>query len=686
MRHYTLVMLGLMIALCGHAQVDGLSKRSDSLLLQLGQAQEDSVKADMYTALHELYLNHDPVEAMAYARRSLAYNRAMGDSVRIGLSYGDIMNAHFVAGSHSDSLLAYLQSMEAACTAANDSNLMVELYWGYAMYYGNIGESDKQMEHYLKALEVVRSYAPSAEQEAMLLNNIGSTLYTQEKVAAALAYFEQALALAENSVTKADMLQNCATLYEELGRSADTVEQYYEEALSLYRQAHDNGGIALVLLKKGRRLDAKGQFEAAMGLYREAEELIEAYDIGHMWYKMYRTLALHHQTRGNYREVVRYAKAAISVVETQQNYFNTATVYETLHNAYAELGDYEAAYAALYNWTRLQDTLQSQEMQQRTEELETKYQAEQKEIQNQLLKAQQANAEKSIRNRNLVIAVALLLLLLALGWLGAVLLSARKKREYKEALEATVDKRTEDLQRANQELEQANYELRSFSYIASHDIKEPIRNIGNYAGLINHRLPKPQRTAFRDYFEIIESSVQQLYTLAEDFTAYISLSKTSAFQLKTVELQELMQRVGAIVQPLIEQKGGDLHVGALPPIRSNDSLLFIALKNLVENGLKYNESATPQVEVSYRKASGYHLIAVTDNGMGIEPAYQKQIFQMFKRLHSRDVYEGSGIGLALVELAAQKLDGRVELESTLGEGSTFTLYVPVAAGNGQPGE
>jgi len=180
--------------------------------------------------------------------------------------------------------------------------------------------------------------------------------------------------------------------------------------------------------------------------------------------------------------------------------------------------------------------------------------------------------------------------------------------------------------------------------------------------------------------------VQQLYTLAEDFTAYISLSKTSAFQLKTVELQELMQRVIAIVQPLIEQKQGEVHMEALPPIRSNDSLLFIALKNLVENGLKYNESAAPRVEVCHRQVSGYHLITVTDNGMGIEPAYQKQIFQMFKRLHSRDVYEGSGIGLALVELAAQKLDGRVELESTLGEGSTFTLYVPVAAGNGQPGE
>jgi signal transduction histidine kinase len=679
-------MLGLLIALFGHAQVDGLSKRSDSLLLQLDQAQTDRAKADLNTALHELYLKHDPFEAMAYARRSLAYNRAMGDSARVGLSYGDIMNAHFVAGSHSDSLLAYLQPMEAACTAANDSSLLVEIHWGYAMYYGNIGQPDKQMEHYLKALEVTRSYAPSAEQEAMLLNNIGSTLYTQEKVAAALSYFEQALALAENSVAKADMLQNCATLYEELGRSADTIEQYYEEALNLYRQEHDNGGIALVLLKKGRRLDAKGQFEAAMGLYREAEELIEAYDIGHMWYKLYRTLAQHHQTRGNYREVARYAKAAIAVVETQQNYFNTATVYEMLHEAYAELGDYEAAYAALYNWTRLQDTVQNDMMRQRTEELETKYQAEQKEMQNQLLKAQQANAEKSIRNRNLIIAVALLLLLLALGWLGAVLLSARKKREYKEQLEATVDKRTKDLQQANQELEQANYELRSFSYIASHDIKEPIRNIGNYAGLINRRLPKPQRTAFQDYFEIIESSVKQLYTLAEDFTEYISLSKTSAFQLKAVELEELMRRVEAIVQPLIEQKRGVVRVGELPKIRTNDSLLFIALKNLVENGLKYNESAIPCVEVSYRQAKGQHLIVVKDNGMGIEPAYQQQIFQMFKRLHSREAYQGSGIGLALVELAAQKLNGRVELESTLGEGSTFTLYVPVGEGKAQAGE
>lgn len=677
MRNYTLTLLGVLLGTLAYSQSSGLSFRSDSLLQSLEQVEDDSIRADIYSILHELYLYHEPYQAMEYGHKGLFYSRRASDSLRVGKAYSNIMNAHYIAGSHTDSLLACLTAMEAAFQSAADSSLLTDIYWGYATYYGNIGIADKQMEYYLKALEIVRKHSPSVEQEAKLLNNIGSTLYPQGRVEEALSYFEDALALAENSVVKADMLQNCATLYDELGRSPDKVGAYYDQALAIYREENDNSGIALVLLKKGLRLDAKGQYEAAMSMYQEAQQLIEAYGIGNMWYKMYRTMAQHYETTGNYREVISYAQSAIGIIEAQRNYFNTATVYEMLHRAYAELGDYEEAYRALQGWTRLQDTVQNQLMKERTEELVTQYKAEQKEMENRLLKAQQANAQKSIRNRNLVLALALLFLLLTLGWLGAILVSARKKREYQEQLEKTVDERTRDLQRANQDLEQANYELRSFSYIASHDIKEPIRNIGNYAGLINQRLPESKQAEFKDYFAIIESSVQQLYTLAEDFPSYINLSKKSTFELKEVNLSELLLRVKAIVQPLIDQKQGQLLWNDLPQIHSNDSLLFIALKNLVENGLKYNASPSPQVKVSYRQKAGYHVIEVADNGIGIEPVYQAQIFEMFKRLHGRHVYSGSGIGLALVELAAKKLNGWVDLESALGEGSRFRVYVPV---------
>jgi light-regulated signal transduction histidine kinase (bacteriophytochrome) len=227
------------------------------------------------------------------------------------------------------------------------------------------------------------------------------------------------------------------------------------------------------------------------------------------------------------------------------------------------------------------------------------------------------------------------------------------------------------------DLEQANYELRTFNYIASHDIKEPIRVIGGYAGLIFKKLPTDLKESLGEYFDTIKRSTLQLYTLIEDFANYTTMSKNETVEKRDVDLNLLTISVVEQLEETVQKYNGRVLIGDLPTIKTGNSLLFTTVKNLIENGLKYNNSEKPTVNITYNQTETHHEIIVSDNGIGIEKIYHEKIFEMFKRLHNRGAYEGSGIGLAIVKLSVEKLGGTISLESEEGKGSRFVIQLPL---------
>lgn len=243
-------------------------------------------------------------------------------------------------------------------------------------------------------------------------------------------------------------------------------------------------------------------------------------------------------------------------------------------------------------------------------------------------------------------------------------------------LERKVEERTQDLKEANDELQQLNQELKTFNYIASHDLKEPIRNIGNYVGLIQHKISEAVTESVSGYFSMIKRSTAQLYSLVEDFSEYSTLSRETEVELEEVDLNLTAQNLTDHFAVLLKEKNGQFSYDGLPVVHTSSSMIFIALKNLVENGLKFNDSAQPRVTLRYHSAPTSHQIIVTDNGIGIEPEYQQMVFEMFKRLHSRDAYNGSGMGLAIAMLMVQKINGAIHLESEPGKGSKFVIEIP----------
>lgn len=247
-------------------------------------------------------------------------------------------------------------------------------------------------------------------------------------------------------------------------------------------------------------------------------------------------------------------------------------------------------------------------------------------------------------------------------------------------LEQQVQARTQALEENNRSLMQKNAEMERFNYIASHDLKEPLRNISSFAGLLSRYLPNPKAEAL-EYLRIIQSNAKRMNTLIEDLLEYSRVSNI-AHLIERVDLQAVLEEVRTLIREGEPTAGRIVSTGKLPVITGNKTQLFLLFKNLISNGLKYNSAPNPRVQLSYEKSSAWHILKFVDNGIGIEPQYQQKVFEMFTRLHDRSKYEGSGLGLAICRNIVHRHDGTIELESQAGRGSVFTVRLPVVGEEG----
>lgn len=181
------------------------------------------------------------------------------------------------------------------------------------------------------------------------------------------------------------------------------------------------------------------------------------------------------------------------------------------------------------------------------------------------------------------------------------------------------------------------------------------------------------KVSFEPYFTTIKKSTVQLYTSIKDFAKYTQLSQDDKVEKTEVNLNKFFKTFEEPLNAIVWEYNGKLLVEDMPVVTTNKTMLYIILKNLIENGLKFNQSDIPTVKISYTSTDTHHQLIVSDNGIGIEEQYFDKVFEMFKRLHPRCTYNGSGIGLAIVKLVADKLNGHISLESELEKGTSFTL-------------
>ena len=225
------------------------------------------------------------------------------------------------------------------------------------------------------------------------------------------------------------------------------------------------------------------------------------------------------------------------------------------------------------------------------------------------------------------------------------------------------------------QLEQKNQELDQFAYAASHDLKAPLRAMRNYSDFLYEDLADSLSGEQKQYLEGLKNAAGQGQQLIDDLLGY---SRIGGVPVKT-ERVDMHAMINEVKSYLNLSSDIDLNVQNNWPVFEADPMLLLQiLKNLVANAVKFSTSALKRVDIGWRQPdkNGCIELFVRDNGIGIEPQYQQQIFGIFQRLHTGREYEGTGIGLAVVKKAALELGGAVRVESTQGEGSTFFVELP----------
>ncbi|MEJ2167461.1 MAG: ATP-binding protein, partial [Desulfobacterales bacterium] len=244
--------------------------------------------------------------------------------------------------------------------------------------------------------------------------------------------------------------------------------------------------------------------------------------------------------------------------------------------------------------------------------------------------------------------------------------------------EAEETLRLAQLQLAKQlaETERINEELSQFAYAVTHDLKAPLRAIANYVEFLNEDLGDTLTGDQKDYLKGLKTAVAQGDALINDLLSFSRLGRTPPVA-EAVDVPGLVNEICALLNV-----SHDVEIEVQPQwpnIRTDYSLLKQILQNLIANGLKFNRRNPKRIAIGWQKAGNGHIeIFVRDNGIGIAPEYSEQIFQIFRRLHTSREYEGTGIGLAIVQKAAQNLGGSVRLESIPGEGSAFYVNLPTS--------
>jgi light-regulated signal transduction histidine kinase (bacteriophytochrome) len=250
-------------------------------------------------------------------------------------------------------------------------------------------------------------------------------------------------------------------------------------------------------------------------------------------------------------------------------------------------------------------------------------------------------------------------------WIGICTDMAERKRA-----EAALIQRTRELERSNAELQQ-------FAYVASHDLQEPLRAVANFTQLLAERYAPQLDDDAREFIAFAVDGAVRMQALIHDLLAYSRVGTRSEV-LEPVDCNEALGRAVSNLRISIAENAALVSHEELPVIQADATQLVQLFQNLIGNGIKFRGVNPPRVHVSTVRQADNWTFSVRDNGIGIEAQYAERIFDIFQRLHRREEYPGTGIGLAVCKKIVERHGGKIGVQSEPGKGATFFFSIPAA--------
>ncbi|WP_290817318.1 ATP-binding protein [Halovivax sp.] len=258
-----------------------------------------------------------------------------------------------------------------------------------------------------------------------------------------------------------------------------------------------------------------------------------------------------------------------------------------------------------------------------------------------------------------------------------------RTRDQLERRNQELDGTRERLEEAVEELEASNERLDQFATTASHDLREPLRMISRYLELLSDRHAGDLDDEATEFLEFATDGADRMRTMVDDLLRYARV-ESEGEPLEPVDLDAVFADAVTDLQVRIEETDADVEAGPLPRVRGDPGQLRQLFQNLLSNAIAYSGDEPPRIRVSADRVDDAWVVSVRDEGIGIDPAEQDRIFELFQRLHGVDEHDGSGIGLALCRRIVERHGGEISVDSTPGEGSTFSFTLPAAAEASRP--
>jgi signal transduction histidine kinase len=227
------------------------------------------------------------------------------------------------------------------------------------------------------------------------------------------------------------------------------------------------------------------------------------------------------------------------------------------------------------------------------------------------------------------------------------------------------------------ELRRSNAELEQFAYVASHDLQEPLRKIASFCQALQTRYHGQLDERADQYIDFAVDGAKRMQILINDLLAFSRVGRGGR-QDELVELQEVLAAAQSTLAETIQRSGGRVDAGELPAVRGDRAQLTSLFQNLISNAIKFRDTEPPVVRIAALRQSQAWQLSVADNGIGIEDEYAERIFLIFQRLHTREAYEGSGIGLALCRKIVEYHGGHIWLDTNYSGGARFRFTLPIA--------
>lgn len=504
-------------------------------------------------------------------------------------------------------------------------------------------------------------------------NNIGNVFFYQEDYDQANKYYSLGLDMRKELKDSVGLIYSYNNLADVALKKQDfdAALLNYKIALQYGEATGHKGGLSFVLQNMGLLYKEKARIDSALYYFNRSLPLAEAIEDKNKVSFLLNQIARIELDNRNFPKALELGNASYLFSTEAGAKDKLRDACEILSLAYAGLGNYEMAFSEMQNFYKLDEEISGEAKEKAMLEITSKYETAKKEAEILSQKTALLENEKKV-NRLTIFIFVLIFLSIAIV---ALALFARYRLQLSNAKMLT--EKNKQIEAQNEKLIRSNSALEQFAYVASHDLKEPLRNISSFSSLLKRNFEDKLDGTGKDYIDIITGGVRHMSALLEDILAYSRLTQNTLSRDEEVDMNEVVGSVKATLDKVIEEKHVNITTDVLPVVKSNTIQMYQLLQNLISNGIKFNNKPDPKVHIGYVRENGLHHFSVTDNGIGINKAFENKIFQIFQRLHKKEEFTGTGIGLAICDKIVKQHGGDIWLESEEEKGSTFHFTLEV---------